>query len=190
MQTDLDMQANLLPRTSQRTLHAARNQLHLPANLSSLELEEPSALNCRAHDALRATSWGRSLVPCSRTKKATHSPAASILPSHRLRDGDIATGDVHVFPCKDGTCARVAASLNRCFWLCPYPKPLPKPYKPETLNPETESGTSGAGPGPAPPLESSRYTRVRDRINSGELCGQTPPQIKSDSCANGDLTSI
>ena len=99
---------------------------------------------------------GGSLVPCSRAKKATNSPAASIPKSFRLRDGDIATGDVHV-PCMDGACARVAASLNRSLYLCPNPKQLPfVSPKPETLNPETESGTSGAGPWS--PLYSSRYT--------------------------------
>ena len=54
--------------------------------------------------------------------------------------------------------------------------------KPETLNPETESGTSGAGPGPA--------TRECQTEQTCELCGQTPAQIKSDSCVNGDLANI
>ena len=116
----------------------------------ALNLDEPSAPKCRAHDALRATSCGGiPRPPVLAPRKRPTPPAASTPISRRLPDAHAATGDVHV-PCTDGTCARVAASLNRCFWLCPYPKPLPKPYKPETLNPETESGTSGAGPGPGP----------------------------------------
>ena len=49
---------------------------------------------------------GGTLVPCSKTKKAARSPAASILREcRRLRDGDNASGDVQV-PCMDGACAR------------------------------------------------------------------------------------
>ena len=77
----------------------------------------------------------------------THSPAASTFRRVRLRDGDITTENVHVL-CIDSTCARVATSLNRCKYLCPSPKQLPKHYTQETLNPET--GTSGAGPGAGP----------------------------------------
>ena len=103
----------------------------------ALHPKKPPPQNCIAHDALRATSWGSRILLCT---KATHSPPASIHQCLRLRDGDIATGDVHV-PGIDGTCARVAASLNRCLCLFPNPKQLPISPKPETLY-------------------SSRYTRV------------------------------
>ena len=128
--------------------------------------------NCRAHDALRATSWGHPSCPVPGKRKLSTPPLASSLPSRRLRDGDVATGDVHVLG-KDGTCAHAAASLNRCLYQCP-PKQLPKPYEPETLNPETESGTSGAGPGPGP-LYTPPATREWETEQTCELCGQTPP---------------
>ena len=113
----------------------------------ALNLKNPRLQKCRAHDALRATCCGGEPSSPVRIKKATHSPVASILTSPRLPDGHATTGDDHV-PCKDGTCPRAAASLNRCLYPCPNPKCLSP--KPETLNPETESGTSGAGPGPGP----------------------------------------
>ena len=78
-----------------------------------------------------------------------HSPAASSVLSSRLPDAHAATGDVHVL-CSDGTCARVAASLNRCLYLYARIRSSCLSPKPVTLNPETESGTSGAGPGPGP----------------------------------------
>ena len=115
---------------------------------------------------------GAFVVPCSGTKKATHSPAASILHGLRLRDGDVATGDVHVPHCIDGTCvwqrrSTPAYASARIRSSCLSPKPI-------TLNPETESGTSGAGPGPGahytPPA-----THEWETEQTCELCGQTPP---------------
>ena len=62
----------------------------------------------------------------SRTIQATHSPPASSR-SPRLRDAHATAGDVHVLGI-DGTCARAAATLNRCLYLyARIPKQLPKP---------------------------------------------------------------
>ena len=105
---------------------------YLPANLSSLELEEPSAPNYRPQTAEPLTLCTPLLggadpsSSCSRTNEATHSLPACTPRSLRLRDGDIATRDVHV-PCSDGTCARVAASLSRCVYQNARIKQLPKP---------------------------------------------------------------
>ena len=111
---------------------------------------------------------GASLVPCSRTKKASHSPVASILLCRRRRDGDIATGDVHV-RCSDGACACAAASLNRWLYRYALTRSSCLSPKPETLNPETESDTSGAGPGPGPPA-----ARECETEQTCELCVGKP----------------
>ena len=70
----------------------------------------------------------------------------------------------------DGTCARVAASLNR--WLCRYARTQSSCLSPnpETLNPETESGT-WAGPGPGP-LCTPPAARECEAEQTCEFCGQ------------------
>ena len=75
----------------------------------------------------------------------------------------------------DGTCACVAASLKSCLYLNARTRSSCLSPKPETLNPETVSGTSGARAGPQCPLYNPPTTRECETEQTCELCGQTPP---------------
>ena len=61
--------------------------------------------------------------------------------------------------------------------------------KPDSLNPENESGTSGPGLGLVPSIILRPHTNVRP-IKLASYVGKPHRQLESDSCANGDLISI
>ena len=61
--------------------------------------------------------------------------------------------------------------------------------KPETLNPETEIGTSGTGPGPGPLYTPPTTHECETEQTCGVLWANPMANSKAIPCANGDRTS-